>query len=284
MNLTSLFTHPWFAHPWRLMRAVAKRARAEQVDQVAGSLTFLTLLAIVPFITIGLALFSAFPMFADFQQAIERFLQESLLPEEVGTAVLSNVADFAANAANMTLAGLALLSISALMLMQTVERAFNRMWHTQTERSLGRRLTTYTLVLLLGPVLIGGSLAATTFLVSASLGFLPQMAGVDKTLLSLVPAVLTAIAFTLLYRSVPACPVRMRHAMAGGVLAAIAFEIMKTLFGLYIAAFTSYQLIYGAFAAIPIFLIWIYLSWTITLVGALVVAGLPGALGHNAAP
>ena len=284
MNLTSLFTHPWFAHPWRLVRAVAKRARAEQVDQVAGSLTFLTLLAIVPFITIGLALFSAFPMFGEFQESIGDFFQKSLLPAEAGAVVMSNIADFAANAANMTLAGLALLSISAFMLMQTVERAFNRMWHTQVERSLPRRMLTYTLALLLGPVFFGGSLAATTFLVSASLGFLPQMAWLDTALLSLVPAVLTAIAFTLLYRSVPACPVRTRHALAGGVLAALAFEIMKTLFGLYIAAFPSYQLIYGAFAAIPIFLIWIYLSWTITLVGALLVAGLPGALGHNAAP
>ncbi len=264
--------------------AIARRAQAEQVNQVAGSLTFLTLLAIVPFITIGLALFSAFPMFGEFQEVITRFFQQSLLPEEVGAVVTSNMADFAANAANMTLAGLAVLSVSAFMLMQTVERAFNRMWHTRDKRSLPRRLTLYTLALLLGPVLIGGSLAATTFLVSASLGFLPQMAWLDTALLGLVPAVLTAIAFTLLYRSVPACPVRTRHALAGGVLAALAFEIMKTLFGLYIAAFPSYQLIYGAFAAIPLFLIWIYLSWSITLVGALVVAGLPGAVGHNAAP
>ena len=278
--------------PLPRLRGLIERARADNLDQIAGSLTFLTLLAIVPFITMGLALFAAFPVFADFKNAIGEYLQDSLLPEETGAMVMSHIADFAANAAQMTAAGLAMLMLTVFMLMQTVEKSFNRIWRVAQGRSVARRVVLYAAALVLGPLLIGGSLAATTFLVSASLGVLPETVWLDKWILTALPVVMTALAFTLLFRSVPNCPVRVRHALAGGVLAATGFELMKTLFGLYIAAFPSYQVIYGAFAAIPIFLIWVYLSWIITLIGALVAAALPAPapgtapapLPHNPGP
>ena len=258
----------------RLRRLIA-RANEDNLDQIAGSLTFLTLLAIVPFITMGLALFAAFPVFADFKNAIGEYLQDSFLPEETGAMVMSHIADFAANAARMTAAGLAMLMLTVFMLMQTIERSFNRIWRVAQGRSVARRVVLYAAALTLGPLLIGGSLAATTFLVSASMGVLPETVWLDKFVLTALPVVMTALAFTLLYRSVPNCAVRSYHALAGGVLAAVGFELMKTLFGVYIAAFPSYQIIYGTFAAIPIFLIWVYLSWIVTLIGALVVAALP---------
>ena len=284
LNLTALIAHRVFGLSVQRLRHLVARANEDNLDQIAGSLTFLTLLAIVPFITIGLALFAALPVFADFKTAIADFLQDGLLPEETSDIVMEHIANFAANAAQMTLAGIAVLCLTAFMLMQRIEKSFNQIWRVPQGRSPGRRLFIYTAALVLGPILIGGSLAATTFLVSASMGLLPAMIGFDKLILGLFPAVMTALAFTLLYHTVPNCPVRWRQALTGGVLAAAAFELMKILFGLYVAAFPSYQLIYGAFAAIPIFLIWIYLSWVITLVGALVVAAFSSALPHNAAP
>ncbi len=284
MNLQDLFAHRLIGRPLRRLRQLLERANEDNLDQAAGSLTFLTLLAIVPFITLGLALFAAFPVFGDFKNAIAEYLQESVLPEEAGDMVLTHLTDFAANAAQMTAAGLGVLGLTAFMLMQRIEKTFNRIWRVPQGRSIWRRLLIHSLALALGPILIGGSLAATTFLVSASMGLFPAMAWFDKLVLALFPVVMTALAFTLLFWVVPNCKVRWCHALPGGVLAAGAFELMKTLFGLYVVAFPSYQLIYGAFAAIPIFLIWIYLSWVITLVGALVVAALPSSLPHNPAP
>ena len=284
MNLQDLFAHRVIGRPLQRLRHLVARANEDNLDQAAGSLTFLTLLAIVPFLTLGLALFAAFPVFDDFKNAIGDYLQESVLPEEAGEMVMTHLADFAANAAQMTAAGIAVLALTAFLLMQRIEKTFNRIWRVPQGRSMGRRLIIHGVALALGPILIGGSLAATTFLVSASMGLFPAMAWFDKRVLALFPVVMTAFAFTLLFWAVPNCKVCWRHALAGGVLAAGAFELMKTLFGLYVVAFPSYQLIYGAFAAIPIFLIWIYLSWVITLVGALVVAALPAALPHNPAP
>ena len=265
-----------------------ERAGEDNLEQIAGSLTFLTLLAIVPFITMVLALFAAFPVFGDFQNAIGEYLKASLLPEATGAMVMSHVADFAGNATQMTAAGLAMLMLTVFMLMQSIEKCFNRIWRVTRGRSVTHRVVLYAAALVLGPLLIGGSLAATTFLVSASIGILPETVWLDKLILTALPVVMAALAFTLLFRSVPNCAVRSRHALAGGVLAAVGFELMKLLFGFYIAAFPSYQMIYGAFAAIPIFLVWVYLSWIVTLMGALVAAALtppvPKPLSHNPGP
>ena len=285
MNLSALtarlLAHRHYGAPLQRTQRLIARANEDQIDLIAGNLTFFTLLAIVPFITIGLALFAAFPVFAEFKSAIADYLQNGFLPDEASALVLTHIADFAANARQMTAAGIAVLGLTALMLMQTIEKSFNRIWRVQQERSLRRRLVMYLCALLLGPLLIGGSLAATTFLMSASLGFLPAMIWLDKLILNLFAPAMTALAFTLLFHAVPNCKVDWRHALAGGLLAAAGFELMKFLFGLYIIAFPSYQMIYGAFAAIPIFLIWIYLSWVITLAGALVVASLPAAKQAN---
>ena len=270
-----LFAHPVYGARLTRLRRMIERANEDNLDQIAGSLTFLTLLAIVPFITMVLALFAAFQVFGDFQIAIGEYLKDSLLPEATGAMVMSHIADFVTNATQMTVAGLAMLMLTVFMLMQTIEKCFNRIWRVTRGRSVTRRVVLYAAALVLGPLLIGGSLAATTFLVSASMGVLPETVWLDKLILTAVPIVMAALAFTLLFRCVPNCAVRLHHALVGGVLAAVGFELMKTLFGLYIAAFPSYQMVYGAFAAIPIFLIWIYLSWIVTLIGAIVVAALP---------
>jgi membrane protein len=161
--------------------------------------------------------------------------------------------------------------------MLTIEHAFNAIWRVRERRPLLRRLLFHLLALLLGPTLFGGSLAAITFLASVSLGFFDEPAWLDAAIFRGLSFAFMVVMFALLYWAVPAKPVGRWHAVLGGLLAAAAFGLMQRLFALYIANFPAYTVIYGAFAALPVFLLWLYLSWGVILVGALIVAELPGS-------
>ena len=259
----------------RYARYILQRAREDQIAQVAGSLTFTTLLSLVPFVTIALGLFAAFPIFEHFKAAIEEFFLENLLPDQASEVVMAHVTEFSSKAAKLTVAGVVVLGITAVLLLQTIDRAFNAIWRVTHPRPLAQRILVYWTAVSLGPILIGGGLLITSFLVSGSLGLLPAARWLTRGVLDIVPVALTMFAFTLLYVAVPNRDVQWKHAAIGGAAAAVAFEAMKHLFGLYIAHFPTYTLIYGAFAAIPIFLVWIYLSWLVTLAGALIAATWP---------
>ena len=259
----------------RYVLYLLKRAREDQLAQVAGSLTFTTLLSLVPFLTIALGVFAAFPIFDEMRYALEKFLLDNVLPEQASDAVMTHVGAFAQKAAGLTMAGVLALGVTAILLLQTIDRALNAIWRVPRPRPLGQRVLVYWTVVTLGPVLIGGGLVLTSLAVSVSLGFMPGSQFISHLLLAVVPLLLTALAFAILYVAVPNRDVQWRHAAIGGVAAALGFEAMKNLFGLYVASFPSYQLIYGAFAAIPIFLLWIYMSWLVTLGGGLIAATWP---------
>ena len=259
----------------RYVRYLFKRAQEDQLAQVAGSLTFTTLLALVPFITIALGLFTAFPIFDQMRDALEEFLLDNLLPDHASSSLMTHITEFSKKAAGLTAAGVFALGVTAIMMMQTIDRAFNAIWRVPHPRPLAQRILVYWAAVSLGPILIGGGLLITSYLVSSSLGWLPGGDWVSNVLLGLIPLSLTTLAFTLLYTAVPNCDVQWRYAAVGGLVAAIGFEAMKNLFGAYIAEFPTYHLIYGAFAAIPIFLMWVYLSWLVTLGGGLVAATWP---------
>ncbi len=272
MNFTRLISR-FSSHPASdFLRRLLDRAREANLDQVAGSLTFTTLLSLVPMMTLALSLFAAFPAFNDFKASLDDYLAESFLPEEAGAAIMKHIGDFAANATGLTAAGSILLLLTAYFLLQTIDRAFSAIWRVRRSRSMARRMALYSATAIAGPLVVGASLAATTFFVTTSMGLLPEALWLDKLLVSAVPALLTTLGLTVLYKVAPSCVVRWRHALFGAVCATAGFEVVKHLFGLYLAAFPSYQVIYGAFAAIPIFLIWIYLSWTVALAGALLAA------------
>jgi membrane protein len=256
----------------RYIEYLVQRSAQDQLAQSAGSLTFTTLLSLVPLVTIALGLFAAFPIFEDAKHAIENFLLQNLLPRQASAIVGEYVLGFADSAAKLTTAGLATLAITAAALMQTIFNTFDAIWRVPRPRPLGRRILIYWSTVTLGPVLIGSGLAITSYLVSRSLGWLPGAEWLTQTVLGLVPVVLTFFAFTLLYVAVPNSDVQLRHAAIGGTAAALGFELMKHLFALFISRFPTYHLIYGTFAAIPIFLVWIYLSWMVTLLGALIAA------------
>lgn len=258
------------------LRAAIRRIEEDRCLQVAGSLTYTTLLALVPLVTVALALVTAFPVFGKFTEGVDDWLADNVLPEQVANAITGYLAQFAEKAARLTAVGIAFLAVTALMMMLTIDRALNQIFRVGHSRPIAQRLLTYWAVLTLGPVLLGLSVSMTSWLVSASMGFARGLPLVGQALLLVVPVLLTALAFTLLYLWVPNRRVRVRDAVVGGLFAAVLFELMKRGFALYIARFPTYTAVYGAFAAVPIFLVWLYLSWVVVLLGAAATALIPG--------
>jgi membrane protein len=254
---------------------VGRRFADDNCFNLAASLAYTTLLALVPLVTIALTVVAAFPVFREFTQGLDDFFGRHMLPPTLAKAVTGYVDQFTRSAASLTAVGIVFLAVTAIMLMMTIERAFNTIWRVRRPRPLALRVLTYWGVLTLGPLLIGLSLTVTSYLVSASLGLTRQVPGAGTALLSLVPVVLTAVAFTLMYYVVPNRPMELRHAVIGGLAAAVMFEAMKRGFALYLASFPTYTLVYGAFAAFPMFLIWIYASWVVALLGAVITALAP---------
>jgi membrane protein len=257
-----------------LARIVMRRFNEDRCMQIASSLTFTSLLAIVPIVTIAVTIIAAFPLFAQLTAALQVFILQNLMPASA-EAVAEYTQQFSTNAAKLTAVGVAFLVVTSIMLLLTIERAFNGIWRVKRARPVIQRVLVYAVLISVGPVLVGASLTLTSRLVAEAVGLMRGLPGAGVVLLSLVPVVLTSIALALLYFAMPNRPVSMRDAAAGGVLAGVAFEVMKRAFALYISYFPTYTVVYGAFATFPLFLIWIYLSWLVVISGAVVVAALP---------
>ena len=258
-----------------LARLIVQRFVEDRCVQVAGDLTFTTLLALVPLFTIALTLVSAFPVFEDWSNAFKVFLLTTLVPEVGGKVITVYMQQFADNAARLTAVGLFFLALTALMLMVSIERVFNGIWRARRPRTVMQRLVVYWTTITIGPLLIGASISLTSWLVAESLGAAGNSEGVRTFMLRLVPVILNGAAFALVYLAIPNRRVRIKDALFGGIVAAVAFEAMKRGFALYVQLVPTYSLIYGTFATIPVFLLWIYLSWLVVLFGAVSVAALP---------
>jgi len=257
-----------------LVRILGRRFSEDHCAQIASSLTFTTLLALVPIITLALTVVAAFPVFGSLTGHLQSFVLNNLVPESVAT-ITSYTEQFSANATRLTAVGIVILGITALLLMFTIDRAFNNIWRVSRPRPLLQRVLVYWTVLTIGPLFIGASLSLTSYLITLSLGLIDNPPGVGLLMLKFVSLLLTSVAFALLYFAVPNRAVLKRDALLGGVAAGICFEAMKQGFGFYITNFPTYKLVYGAFAAVPIFLLWVYLSWLIIVSGAVLVAVLP---------
>ena len=264
--------------PAEFVMAVTRRFHEDRAAQAAGSLTFTTLLSVVPLLAVALSLSTSFPVFDEAINTLQLFLFENFLPDADGVETISEqLLSFIDQAGRLTAIGLAFLVVTAVMLMLTIDDALNRIFRVRRRRPLAHKIIVYWSVLTLWPVLIGASISLTTYLV-----------GNASMLLRLVPFAFTWTALTLLYILVPYRHVEVLHAAAGGLLAGAAFEAAKRGFALYLANFPTYTLIYGAFAALPIFLLWMYVSWLVVLGGAVFTAMLPGyrviALERNRVP
>ncbi|HKW38873.1 MAG TPA: YihY family inner membrane protein [Burkholderiales bacterium] len=259
----------------RFLAHVFRRFDQDRCLQIASSLTFTTLLALVPLVTIMLTLMSAFPVFSGLGEHIHAFLLANMLPDKAGEVVSRYIDQFTGRAGRLTAVGTAFLAVTAFLMMFTMERAFNSIWRVSRPRPVAQRILVYWAALTLGPVLIGASLSITSYLVGVSLGLTRATPLAGTAILWLVPFVLTWAAFTLVYFVVPNRGVKPRHALIGGLVAAFVFEIMKRSFAFYIAQIPTYTLIYGAFAVVPIFLLWVYFSWVVIVIGALITALAP---------
>jgi len=261
----------------RLARFAAKRSAEDRIPQVAGSLTFTTMLALVPLVTVAFALFTAFPMFASFQVSLQGFLADHLMPAQFNIQIFKYLNQFASKAKGLTTAGLIVLVVTSVMTMMTIESAFNLIWRVRKPRPFAQRVLAYWALITLGPLLFGVSLSISSYLFTESLA----MTGASSTplvvewLLTFASLPLTVLAFTLLYVYLPNCTVAWRDALIGGVFAALAFELAKRGFGYYVRRIPTYTAVYGAFAALPVFLLWMYMSWFIALLGAMLTSALP---------
>ncbi|CAN5599442.1 YihY family inner membrane protein [soil metagenome] len=262
--------------PWRdTARTLRQRFREDRLGMTAGSLTFTTTIALVPLITVALAVFSAFPMFADFQGALEKYFLQSLVPNSIARPVLGALTQFATKANRLGSVGLVVLLVTALALMLTIDRTLNGIWRVRKPRPIAQRVLVYWAAVTLGPLFLGISLTLTSYAVSASQGLVGAMPGSISILLNMLQFAVLAAAMAGLFRFVPNTYVRWSHAWAGAIFVALGFEFARRLLGWYVSTVPTYSAVYGAFATLPIFLVWIYLGWVIVLLGAVIAAYAP---------
>ena len=266
---------------WRQMgHLLRERFREARLGMSASSLTFTTVLALVPLFTLGLAIFTAFPVFAKVQDQLQQWLVQSLVPESIARQVLGSLTQFSRKASRLGAVGFVAVLLTSLALMVTIERTLGQIWRVSDPRALPQKVLLYWAALTLGPLMVGASLAITSYLVSAGegVGVLPSDL---RLVLDAVEFALLAVCTSGVYFYVPNTRVHWHHALAGGLVAAVGIELGKKLLTLYLAQMPTYSAIYGAFAAVPILLVWIYVAWIIVLVGAVVAASLP-ELGRHA--
>ena len=265
--------------PWKsTARTLRARFSQDRLGLTASSLTFTTTMALVPFVTVALAVFTAFPMFAQLQSVLQQWLVKSLIPDNIARQVLGYLTQFAGQASKLGGAGIALLLVTAVALILTIDHTLNSIWRVRTRRPLGQRVLVYWAALTLGPLLLGVSLSITSYAISASKGVVGVMPGGVQLLLDVLQFFLVAWGMAAMYHFVPNTWVKWAHAWAGGLFVSAGIELAKKLLALYLGKVPTYSVLYGAFATVPILLIWIYVAWVIVLLGAVIAAYLPSLL------
>jgi membrane protein len=278
MNLRQLLEElqhfPWKSTALKL----GERFREDRLSLTASSLTFTTTIALVPFFTVALAVFTAFPMFNKVQGALQAWLVQSLIPDTIARQVLGYLTQFAGKASRLGTAGLAALFVTAFALILTIDRTLNSIWRVRRPRPLAQRVLIYWAVMTLGPLLLGASLSISSYVVSASRGVVGAMPGSLRFALDVGEFLLLSAGLAALYRYVPNTHVQRGHAWAGAVFAATGIELAKKLVTVYFGSVPTYSMVYGVFATLPILLVWIYVAWLVVLLGAVVAAYMPSLL------
>ena len=261
------FSFPLFT--WR-------RFSADSGLRIAASLSYTSLLALVPLIAIGVAAMSAFPVFENARGSLGAVALDYVAPH-TGELVQGYVETFVSNTAQLTAIGVVGLAVTAVMLLANIEGAFNLIWRVHHGRPIVTRLIAYWTVVTIGPLLLGTGLSLSTFFFAAA-----NWAGIDlqagfgrEFIRQGLPVLLAAGAFAVLYLALPHRRVDWRHALGGGVFAAILFEGLKRGFGYYVGNVRTFDAVYGTLSALPLFLIWMYLAWVVVLVGAVAAAAWP---------
>jgi membrane protein len=282
MNVQQLLTD--LTHfPWRDTAVTLRnRFRDDHMGLTASSLTFTTSIAMVPFFTVALAIFTAFPMFAKLQGSLQAWLVDSLIPDHIARQVLGYLTQFTRQANKLGVAGLAILVVTAIALVLTIDRTLNSIWRVRKPRPLAQRVLIYWAAVTLGPLLLGASLAATSYLLPFARNGLGGPSELVQWVIDTFEFLALAGGLAALYHYMPNTYVKWTHAWTGGVFVAVGIAVAKKLLTLYLVSVPTYSMVYGAFAAVPILLVWIYMAWVIVLMGAVITAYLPSLLAGAA--
>ena len=272
--LVSLKKFPWR----RAARRLAQRFTQDRLGQTAGALTFTTLIALVPLVTVALAVVTAFPIFDQFQTVLQRWLVESLIPESISRQVLGYLTQFTNKASRLGSFGFAALMVSAVALVLTIDRSLNTIWRVRQQRAWGQRLLLYWATLTLGPLLVAASLVTMASVISLSGGSLRYQGPGVKLFLDVLEFLLLWGGITGLYRFVPNTQVDWRALLIGSFVTALVLEAARAVLAFYLASMPTFSLVYGAFATVPILLVWIYTTWVLVLLGAVLVASWPSLM------
>jgi len=262
------------------VRALARRFAHDNLAQIAASLTFTTLISLVPLLAVALAVFTAFPAFGKLREQLQAQMAQSMLPAALSDKVAHYLSDFAARAKGLGVVSVIFLIVTATSMMLTVDRALNAIWRTPRPRPLAQRVLLYWAGLTLGPLVLGASVALTSYVVAAHRGLLHQLPGGASVFLSLASWALIALALAAMFRYIPNTEVQWRDALIGGVVAALAFSLGGRALAWYFSTVTTYTAVYGTFAALPLLLLWIDFSWIAVLVGAMIAAYAPSLRGR----
>jgi membrane protein len=253
---------------------VLARVGRERGLRTAASLAFTTLLALVPLLTVVVSVLSMFPLFEQWREAIEHFLYDNFVPA-AGDTISQYLHEFSSQAGRLTAIGLIFLFLSALLLLATIEDAFNDIFRVRSGRSFLQRIVVYWAMITLGPLFMVASLSVTSYLLSLPIISATAVgASFDQLLLWALPPLFELLAFLLMYSVIPNRPIKASHAVIGALVATLLFEVAKRGFVVYMGNVTTYQVLYGALGVIPVFLIWLYISWLVTLFGGFVTAEL----------
>ncbi len=269
----------WRDMPWQQMLGRVRQRFVEvRLGQAAGSLTFTTTIALVPLLTVSLAIFTIFPQFADIQTVVQRWLIDSLMPESISRQVLSYVTQFTTKASRLGLAGMVVLVLSALTLVFTLDRAFNAIWGITKPRPPVQRMLVYWAAMTLGPILMGLGVTTMSHVVSVSRGLAQAWPQSLHLAIDALEWSLLVVGVGALFKYLPNVHVRWAHALAGGVWVTVMIEVARRILTWYLSAMPAFSKVYGALATFPILLVWIYTAWMIVLSGAVLVSLLPGVL------
>jgi membrane protein len=267
--------------PLRFVRSVVARVNSIGWFRAAGSLSYVTLLGLVPLATVAFAFVAQIPVFQDFLNVLENFLLRHLLPSSASAIVHEYVVVLAEGAASVVGPSIVFVAITGVLVVDTIESEINEIWGIRKKRPIGRRILVYFAGITAGPVMVGAAISLIRWALTEAVAAVPLQKALTETVWRGVPMAFVIVGLTLLYRVAPARKVYWRYAIASGALAGVAIEVTKRVFTWYLTHFPSYQLLYGALAAFPALLVWIYLCWLIVLAGAAVTATLAEAGGRG---
>ncbi len=253
----------------RFMQELWRRFYVDDLTGSASSLTYTTLLSLVPLMSVLVTMLSAMPVFEDISQQVQDFIFQNFVPTS-GTIIQNYLSGFVEKARGLTVGMSLAVFFTSIMMMMTIEKALNRIWDTRPSRNVLHKVLVYWAVLTMGPLLIGGGLVMSSYLLNTA----PGLRDLKAHLLKFLPLLASTGAFFFMYLVIPNRKVKWRSALTGALVAAVFFEMAKRGFAWYVTTFPGYQKVYGALATIPLFLVWVYVSWIIVLLGGVIAATL----------